>query len=702
MKSKVSSKKKNIIIVSIFAVIILILGTLFLYNGTKLKDNSYNATGGENFITIKSNETMNLKEDSLYVADSYKVDKEDVVTVDEDGNLKGLKSGIAQIQKLKDGKVVGTITVYVDEKDVSIARIDSADFTFKQEEYDDTLYVATKNIASKSDYCFIIYAADKTDTIKVTSEEQELKSENELVIQQEEEYGKNGEISICGNSPSKTYYVTISNGDFVGVYTIYLDEGSNSTSTSSSTNTTSTSASSSTSTSSSTSSTKPTCPEITTNVKENEWTSKNVEFKLDFTNSNAVSYDWFTATQTSDTKYIWYLWSIDSVKKANSLTLKVIDTTSSKLKNVRRNLSDNTKICTNRICNDKISGNGVRKINVRVYGNNGKYTDCFNTNKYYIDKNTPSVPKISAKVKNSSGKSIDLTKNTSYGHRIYIEKLTATDSLSGVSKYQFKECGKNNVYDLSTNWGNLTININNSFCRQFRTVDKVGNTSDWSTPYYAKVRKPKVLVIAGHTYEPDCKNVRSVSGENNCRKTITYKNNIKIKETTVNRDYSKKLINELKKVDIDVTYANAALGETNTKNSKTLWSEIRTANTKRYNALKKQFKDYDYAIEIHMNALGTSSAGGRSKGANILYNTKSGPTTIDKAVAKSVRDIMGNGGTSVNTVNWEDQKFFRELNIPFTYLEAEFYTNESAILKFVSKEDQIAQSMAKAIKNNLW
>lgn len=97
--------------------------------------------------------------------------------------------------------------------------------------------------------------------------------------------------------------------------------------------------------------TPPSCPNLSTTTPEKTWTNKDITFTFDFTEDTS-KWEWYTDSN-GDWKFWW--------EKSSTETT------------------------------EKISGEGKRKIKVKVYDAAGNSKECFSDQSYWIDKTAPKV-----------------------------------------------------------------------------------------------------------------------------------------------------------------------------------------------------------------------------------------------------------------------------------------------------------------------
>lgn len=105
-----------------------------------------------------------------------------------------------------------------------------------------------------------------------------------------------------------------------------------------------------------------------------------------------------------------------------------------------------------------------------------------------VDKSKPDIPSAVVKKNNANGEKLKNT-NSFKNHRIWWGDFKSKDSESGVSHFEYSvNCSGNaagklvNYYTYPLNNG---LTYNDTYC--IRSVDKAGNNSKWSEPYYFKI-----------------------------------------------------------------------------------------------------------------------------------------------------------------------------------------------------------------------
>ena len=190
-----------------------------------------------------------------------------------------------------------------------------------------------------------------------------------------------------------------------------------------------------------------------------------------------------------------------------------------------------------------------------------------------------------------------------------------------------------------------------------------------------------ILIVAGHSYSPYC----NEGGDNECREEDTT-----YVEPTETRKLAKLLKNELDGMNIKASIANEMLGGTDAKMNKSLYVELRN-NTQNFKNNEAKFKKFTHVIEIHINA-----GGGQG---TLLMQGSAGISKIDKQLKDAVVKYTGRANYDI-AQGLQNQRYFQNLGIPMTYMEVEFYDNNSAMAKYETNKEKIAHEMALVFKKN--
>ena len=210
MEKKNNGKKSLKLVYLVGGVILLLLvavsAKVFLGSKSGNFSTNYLATESPSFIDLKKDETINLNSNDIYKADKYSITDSSVATLDDDGNLKGIKEGETTLT-LTNGDEEKTITIRVDYKSDEIGEIQSNDLDIKLSDEDDTKYIATRKNKDVVDYRFVVYANDSNATLIHKTETTN------------DEVPSSGKIEINDNA-NKDHIIIINNGSFSKSYTI--------------------------------------------------------------------------------------------------------------------------------------------------------------------------------------------------------------------------------------------------------------------------------------------------------------------------------------------------------------------------------------------------------------------------------------------------------------------------------------------------
>ena len=132
---------------------------------------------------------------------------------------------------------------------------------------------------------------------------------------------------------------------------------------------------------------------------------------------------------------------------------------------------------------NNITSNGTYYIWIKDSTNN-KVNTSVNINN--IDKIAPSVPTSVLRQSSASGAVLDGSQDVWRNYNLWWGELSATDSGSGVARYEWSYCNGVSQGVLGIGWSSTYGDGSNySFC--IRAIDRVGNTSAWSSPTYVRV-----------------------------------------------------------------------------------------------------------------------------------------------------------------------------------------------------------------------
>ena len=238
------------------------------------------------------------------------------------------------------------------------------------------------------------------------------------------------------------------------------------------------------------------------------------------------------------------------------------------------------------------------------------------------------------------------------------------------------------------------IDMTNWYSNNCENIQQPKNDTNNKENDKTSTGKGKILLVAGHSYSPYCNNF-----PNECRgkaPTSTYD------EETETRKLIKLLKTKLiskgyKSSDIDI--ANELLGENlNDKStSRSLYGELKNVENGKANTLNNiKFSNYKYAIEIHFNASETHTV----KGVATLCDSGNcrGAATINTEIRSKIAKTLNSADNGILNQSTYSIRHLNGLNIPFTYLETEFYDNQSAMDNYEKNIDKVADAIAESIK----
>lgn len=191
-----------------------------------------------------------------------------------------------------------------------------------------------------------------------------------------------------------------------------------------------------------------------------------------------------------------------------------------------------------------------------------------------------------------------------------------------------------------------------------------------------------ILIVAGHSYSPYCEQVT-----NECREE-----NSTYVEPTETRALAKLLKKELDGMNLKASIANEMLGGDDDKMNKSLFVEMQL-NTDKWQENETKFKQFTHVIEIHFNA-----SNGKAQGTELCKGS-AGISNIDQELKNAVVKYTGKSRAD-ETLSLQNQSYFQNLGIPMTYIEVEFYDNNSAMQNYESNKDKIAHELALVFQKN--
>ena len=294
----------------------------------------------------------------------------------------------------------------------------------------------------------------------------------------------------------------------------------------------------------------------------------------------------------------------------------------------------------------------------------------------------------------------------SFGKRLSSLKDTKPgDVLADASHIQLivKNNGDGSVIVAEETGGNSGL----VFSQISNPAHTIYSMQDWYSKNCTDIRAPKtpsgdsgqsngngkILLIAGHSYSPYCS---SHSEGNECREDASVYGH---SEPTETRKLVKLLKTKLLALGYsadDVDIVNELLGENfnDTSTSKSLYMEEKYNHDALHKKIK--FSQYKYAIEIHFNASPLHTSKGVM--SPCLASGCGAGINISSEIRKQVNNVLKTGNLGTWTDDLYDLRLFNSINVPFTYLETEFYDNKSAMANYDKNIDSVAEAIAKTIK----
>jgi lysophospholipase L1-like esterase len=205
-----------------------------------------------------------------------------------------------------------------------------------------------------------------------------------------------------------------------------------------------------------------------------------------------------------------------------------------------------------------------------------------------------------------------------------------------------------------------------------------------------------ILLIAGHSYSPYCS-----QSSRECREESSSDN---AKLSYFEPDQTRILVKKIRdKLYLEgysndkVKIANELLGEdmTNLETSKANSKSLFVENTLQSEIFKSiDWGSFTYAIEIHFNAGGGA---GTEIEKDPSYVAPS-DNNIDSDLLNAITGVTGQKNRGINKQSLTNINLFNRVNVPFSYVEVEFYDNTSAMNSYTAKIDDVAEAIAKVIK----
>lgn len=202
--------------------------------------------------------------------------------------------------------------------------------------------------------------------------------------------------------------------------------------------------------------------------------------------------------------------------------------------------------------------------------------------------------------------------------------------------------------------------------------------------------------------DPSKKNVLIIAGHNSAarEKPGTYK----YTEPTQNRKMAMAFAGALEAAGLNPVIANRVMahnkGKGDYKDSYgVIWGDEDVYENLSSSEAKAMFQGYDYIVEFHHNA--TDSAPGSVSGTLLTYPSSYTVSEIDKKFLQIfVDNNLGNKKQGDVVQGLRNMSVAKELNIPMTYLECEYYDNEKAMDYIDANYNKIAGEMAMVLREH--
>jgi len=233
-----------------------------------------------------------------------------------------------------------------------------------------------------------------------------------------------------------------------------------------------------------------------------------------------------------------------------------------------------------------------------------------------------------------------------------------------------------NDKDNSNNNNNSKTNSNNNSNNSNKSTNNDSNSSGRG--------KGNILLIAGHSYPPYCKQYGDCRGKSSA-------------SGYAEEDETRKLVKLIKanldSMNVKNDIANALLAGDYNQMNKSFYIESRS-NSKLFN--KFDWDKYTFVLEVHFNATSKSNA----SGTLLCKKSSSYKTKADDDIVKAVISHTGKTHQKDSIQSLNNVSYFTKRNIPIVYLETEFYDNSSAMKTYTNHINEIAHDIAATIKKH--
>ena len=289
-------------------------------------------------------------------------------------------------------------------------------------------------------------------------------------------------------------------------------------------------------------------------------------------------------------------------------------------------------------------------------------------------------------------------------------------TLSGSERIEYDDKVLKSVLDNKVSKSGCTVdywldnNLNKSI-RQYADYEQSGHTliAQWNCSSTSGTGK-KILLMAGHSYYPYC----AEDSERDCRgRTPT---TCIVSSGYCEPNETRTLAKEVRTQLIAIGYpsnavdiANELLGENfnDYTTTRELYVEILRRDRGKVNTISNiHFDDYAFAIEFHFNAAGSGELQTAKGVSAVCPRISSGSTTpncgnngaITSSIKDAVNSVLGTGVRNNSAMNVKDYLHMNSINLPFVYLETEFYDNKTVMDSYNAKRSQVARAIAETIK----
>ena len=109
-----------------------------------------------------------------------------------------------------------------------------------------------------------------------------------------------------------------------------------------------------------------------------------------------------------------------------------------------------------------------------------------------------------------------------------------------------------------------------------------------------------------------------------------------------------------------------------------------------------QFRQYDYVLEVHFNALRQDDGDGKTKGVECYVTTSEAGTGVEEAICREVA-ALGLTNRGVKRKNWSVIQTAKTAGVSSALLEVCFIDDADDMAVYLEKREEIAQAIARGI-----